>query len=79
MRIELRHEALAEPPHDAGGLDAVLVVLEPLLGREAGHTDVVRRLAVALRVAQIHHVNGMVMLWSAERRSWRVQRTRPTC
>ena len=35
-----------------GGLDALLVILEALLGREAGHADVVGGLAVAARVAQ---------------------------
>ncbi len=60
VRVEPRHEALAEPFDDAGGLDAVLVILEPLLRREAGHADVVAGLPVAFGIAQVDDVD-MVM------------------
>ena len=61
MRVQPRHEALAAPLDDACGLDAPFVILEPLLRREAGHTDVVTSLTVAARVPKVNHVNGVVI------------------
>ena len=60
VRIEAWHEPLAMVAYDAGAFDAVLVVLEPLLGREPGHADVITGLPVAIRVSQIDDVDGMV-------------------
>jgi hypothetical protein len=59
VRVQPRDEALAETPDDTGSPDALLVVLETLLRREAGHADVVGGLAVAARVAEIDDVDGM--------------------
>jgi hypothetical protein len=63
MGIELRDEPFPVFLDDARGLDAAFVILEPLFGWEPRHADVVARLAVAFRVAQIDDVDGMVTGW----------------
>jgi hypothetical protein len=37
------------------------MILEALLGRQAGHPDVVAGLAVTARVAQIHNIDGVMV------------------
>src|SRR5262245_30955328 len=56
MFVESRDQAFAAAPDDARGLDAVLVILKTLVGREAGHADVVAGFAVALRVAEVDDI-----------------------
>jgi hypothetical protein len=91
MGVEPRNEALAEAADDPCGFDALLVILEALLRREAGHADVISGLAVAARVAKIHDVDVMVIagvldgsdtgrLWSdCCHRNGQVQDLRYTC
>src|SRR5829696_1275207 len=59
--VQPGHEAFAVTLHDARALDAVLVILETLLRRQPGHTDVVAGPAVALGIAQIDDVDGMMV------------------
>src|SRR5262249_39441720 len=61
MRVKTWHQAFTATFHDARRLVSAFVILEALLGGEAGHADVVTRLAVALRVAQVDDVD-MVMV-----------------
>src|SRR5580765_7808892 len=60
MRVQPRDEALAESADDAGGLGSLLMILEALLGCEAGHADVVGGLAVASGIAEVDDVNMMM-------------------
>src|SRR5262245_162273 len=60
MLVEAGHQPLAETAHDTGGLDSVLVILEALLWREAGHAHVVPGFAIALRIAQIDDIYRMM-------------------
>src|SRR5579872_2093106 len=55
--IQLRHQTFAEPAHDSGRLPSVLVIVEPLFGREPGHSHVIAGLSVSLRVPEVHHVD----------------------
>ena len=48
--VQARHEALAEPLHDAGCLVTPLVILKPLFGSEAAHANVIAGFAIAARV-----------------------------
>ena len=64
VRVESWHQSLAMVAHNARALDAVLVVLEPCLGREPRHADVVAGLPVAIRVPQVHDVDGVMPLSS---------------
>src|SRR5262245_4376961 len=57
MLVEARDQALPAAPDDARRFDAVLVILKALLGREAGHADVVGRLAIAFRIAQVDDID----------------------
>src|SRR5262245_8184967 len=61
MRIEPRHQPLPAALDDASGFDALLVILEALLGRQAGHADVIAGLAVPFRVTKKHHVDVVVV------------------
>src|SRR5665213_1818552 len=61
VRIQPRHEALAASRHDARGLETLFVILETALGGEAGHPDVVAGFAVALRIAEIDDVDGVMV------------------
>src|SRR5262249_2994287 len=47
VRVQAWHEPLTEPAYDGRCLDAFLVIVEPLLGCETGHADVVAGFAVA--------------------------------
>src|SRR5215471_20079415 len=71
MLVQTRDEPLAAPFDDARRLDAVLVILKALLGREAGHADVVARLAVALRIAEVDDID--VVMTGSVSRLWRAR------
>jgi hypothetical protein len=58
--VELRHEALAVLLHNPRGFVASLVILKSSFRREPRHADVVAGLTVALGVAEIDDVDGMV-------------------
>ena len=60
MRVQTRDEPFAEAADNASRLDALLVILEALLGREAGHADVVGSFAVAAGVSEVDDVDVMV-------------------
>jgi hypothetical protein len=55
-------------PHDTRTLDAVLMPLEPFLGREAGHADVVASFPVTVRVPEEDDVDGVMPF--RKLRSW---------
>src|SRR5262249_53391024 len=60
--VQSWHEPLTYPASDGRCLDAFLVIVEPLLGCETGHADVVAGFAVALRIPQINDVYRMMIL-----------------
>src|SRR6476619_2738506 len=55
--VEAGNEAHAAALHDAGRLDAGLVIGEAFLRREARHADVVARFPVPVWVSQVHDVD----------------------
>src|SRR5262245_9931522 len=61
VRIEPRHQPLAAAFDDASGFDTLLVILEALLGRQAGHADVIAGFAVPFRVTKKHHVDVVMV------------------
>src|SRR4029453_9971563 len=61
VRVEPRDEPLAAAADDARGLDALLVILEALLGRQTGHADVISGFAVPFRVPEEHHINVVMV------------------
>jgi hypothetical protein len=62
VRIQPRHKALAATPDDARRFDPLFMILEALFRRESRHADVVRRFAVALRIAQEDDVDVVMVL-----------------
>jgi hypothetical protein len=62
VRIQPRHKALSATPDDARRFDPLFMILEALFRRESRHADVVRRFAVALRIAQEDDVDVVMVL-----------------
>src|SRR5262249_91046 len=74
MRVQFRHQVLAVLPYYPGGFDTSLVILKASFRRQPGHADVVTCFAVALRIAQIDHVDVVV---SAALRRFHLTTIRP--
>src|SRR5207247_1191060 len=72
MRVQPRHQPLAESLDDPRGLYAGFVILKPPGGRQSGHADVVRGLAIAFRISQVDDVHA-VMVAGARGRDIRLQ------
>jgi len=62
MRVQTRNETLAAALDHPGRFNALLVILKPPLGREAGQADVVASSAIPLGIAQVDDVDRVMAL-----------------